>query len=148
MDVILLEKVDNLGSLGDKVKVKAGYGRNYLIPTGKATPATPENVERFEARRAELEKAAADALAAAEARRDALDGLVVEITSKAGEEGKLFGSVGTGDIVRAVVDAGHEIEKHEVRMPEGAFRVIGEYEVVLHLHTDVNAALKVNVTAE
>lgn len=148
MDVILLEKLDNLGGLGDKVKVKGGYGRNYLIPTGKATPATPENVARFEARRAELEKAAAEALAAAEARRERLEGLEITITSKAGEEGKLFGSVGTGDIVRAVTDAGHAVEKHEVRLPEGAFRMVGEYEVMLHLHTDVNVAIRVNVTPE
>lgn len=148
MDVILLENIDNLGNLGDKVKVKAGYGRNYLIPTGKATPATAENVARFEARRAELEKAAADALAEAEARRQGLEGLEVTITSKAGEEGKLFGSVGTADIVHAVEDAGHTIEKHEVRMPEGAFRMVGEYEIMLHLHTDVNVAIHVNVTPE
>jgi len=148
MDVILLEKVDNLGGLGDKVKVKAGYGRNYLIPTGKATPATPENVARFEARRAELEKTAADALAAAETRRQGLEGLEVTITSKAGEEGKLFGSVGTTDIIQAAADAGHTIEKHEVRMPEGAFRMVGEYEVMLHLHTDLDVAIRIHVTPE
>lgn len=148
MDVILLEKVDNLGGLGDKVKVKAGYGRNYLIPTGKATPATPENVARFEARRAELEKTAADALAAAETRRQGLEGLEITITSKAGEEGKLFGSVGTTDIIQAAADAGHTIEKHEVRMPEGAFRMVGEYEIMLHLHTDVDVAIRINVTPE
>jgi len=148
MDVILLEKVDNLGGLGDKVKVKAGYGRNYLIPTGKATPATPENVARFEARRAELEKTAADALAAAETRRQGLEGLEITITSKAGEEGKLFGSVGTTDIIQAAADAGHTIEKHEVRMPEGAFRMVGEYEVMLHLHTDLDVAIRIHVTPE
>ena len=148
MDVILLEKVDNLGGLGDKVKVKSGYGRNYLIPTGKATPATAENVARFEARRAELEKVAAEALAAAEARREDLEGLELTIPSKVGEEGKLFGSVGTGDIVQAAATAGHTIEKHEVRMPEGAFRMVGEYDVALHLHTDVNVTIRVNVTAE
>lgn len=148
MDVILLEKVDNLGGLGEKVKVKAGYGRNYLIPTGKATPATPENVARFEARRAELEKTAADALAAAETRRQGLEGLEITITSKAGEEGKLFGSVGTTDIIQAAADAGHTIEKHEVRMPEGAFRMVGEYEVMLHLHTDLDVAIRIHVTPE
>ncbi|WP_297529560.1 50S ribosomal protein L9 [Thiohalobacter sp.] len=148
MEVILLEKVANLGNLGDKVKVRPGYGRNFLIPQGKATPATPENVARFEARRAELEKAAAEALAAAEARRDALEGFAVEIAAKAGDEGKLFGSVGTSDIARALTEAGHPVERHEVRLPEGPFRTTGEFDVQLHLHTDVEATVKLTIVAE
>ncbi len=148
MEVILLEKVANLGNLGDKVKVRPGYGRNFLIPQGKATPATPENVAKFEARRAELEKAAAEALAAAEARREALEGFAVEIVAKAGDEGKLFGSVGTGDIARALTEAGHPVERHEVRLPEGPFRTTGEFDVQLHLHTDVEATIKLTIVAE
>lgn len=148
MEVILLQKVDNLGSLGDKVKVRAGFGRNYLIPQGLAKPATPENVAEFEARRAELEKAAADALAAAEARKAKLDGLEVSITSKSGGEGKLFGSIGTVDIADAVTALGHELERREVRMPEGPIRTTGEHEVELHLHADVNATIKVVIVGE
>lgn len=148
MQVILLEKVENLGNLGDKVKVRAGYGRNFLIPQGKATAATPANIARFEERRAELEKAAAEALAGAEARKAKLDGLVVTIAAKAGDEGKLFGSVGTTDIAHAATAAGYTIERHEVRLPEGPFRALGEYEVAIHLHTDVNATIKLNITAE
>jgi large subunit ribosomal protein L9 len=148
MEVILLEKVDNLGGLGDKVKVKGGYGRNYLIPSGKATLATPANVARFEERRAELERSSSDALTAAKARRDALEGLEVTIAAKAGDEGKLFGSVGTSDIVHTLGEAGYVIERHEVRLPEGAFRVIGEYEVSLHLHADVDATIRVIVVPE
>lgn len=148
MQVILLEKVENLGNLGDQVKVRAGYGRNYLIPQGKATTATPENVARFEARRAELEKAAAEALAAAQARKAKLDGMTVTITAKAGDEGKLFGSIGTGDIARAVTETSQAIERHEVRLPEGAFRALGEYEIELHLHTDVDATIKLIIAAE
>ena len=148
MEVILLEKVDNLGGLGDKVKVKGGYGRNYLIPSGKATLATPANIARFEERRAELQRLSSDALTAAKARRDALEGLEVTIAAKAGDEGKLFGSVGTSDIVHALAEVGHVIERHEVRLPEGAFRVIGEYEVSLHLHADVDATVRVIVVPE
>ena len=148
MEVILLKKVDNLGGLGDKVKVRAGYGRNFLIPQGLAKPATPENIAEFEARRADLEKAAADALAAAQARKEKLEGLVVTITSKSGGEGKLFGSVGTVDIADAVVAAGQELERREVRMPEGPIRVAGEHEVELHLHADVNATIKVVIIGE
>ena len=149
MEVILLEKVDNVGSLGDKVSVKSGYARNYLIPQGKAVFASPENIKAFEERRAELEKQAAEKLAAAESRKAQLVALEdgVTIAHKAGEEGKLFGSVGTSDIVAACADAGIEIAKSEVRMPEGAFRVTGEYTVTIHLHTDVDAELKVNVVA-
>lgn len=148
MQVILLEKVENLGNLGDQVKVRAGYGRNYLIPKGKATPATPANIARFQERRAELEKAAAEALAAAEARKAGLESLTVTIAAKAGDEGKLFGSIGTGDIAHAVTAAGQAVERHEVRLPEGPFRALGEYEVELHLHTDVNAMIKLIIVAE
>ena len=148
MEVILLEKVENLGNLGDRVNVKPGYGRNFLIPSGKATPATEEHIKAFEERRAELEKAAADSLASAEARRDQLADMTVTITAKAGDEGKLFGSGGTSDIAEAVVAAGVNIERHEVRLPEGAFRQIGEYKVDIHLHTDVNAEITLVVEAE
>jgi large subunit ribosomal protein L9 len=148
MDVILLEKVENLGNLGDKVKVRSGYGRNFLIPKGKAKPATAENIKHFEERRAELEKAAAEAVAAAEARKAQLEGLTVTINAKAGDEGKLFGSVGTTDIAEAITQAGVEVERHEVRLPEGALRAVGEYEIELHLHTDVNATVKVVVAPE
>jgi large subunit ribosomal protein L9 len=149
MEVILLDKVDNLGNLGDKVSVKAGFGRNYLIPTGRAVPATADNVKVFEERRAELEKQAAEKLAAAEARKAQIEGLgKVTISHKAGEEGKLFGSVGTSDIADACTAAGAEVAKAEVRLPEGPFRVAGEYEVELHLHADVNATISVEVIAE
>ncbi len=148
MEVILLQKVDNLGGLGDKVKVRAGYGRNFLIPKGLAKPATPENIAEFEARRAELEKAAAETLAAAQARKENLEGLEIRITSKSGGEGKLFGSVGTVDIADAVTAMGHELERREVRMPEGPIRTLGEHEVELHLHTDVNATIKVVIVDE
>lgn len=148
MDVILLEKVENLGNLGDHVKVRSGYGRNYLIPTGRATLATPENVAKFEARRAELEKMASEALTAANARRQALEGMAVTIKANAGEEGRLFGSVGTTDIAQALTGAGIKVERHEVRLPAGSFRQVGEYEVTVHLHTDVDAQVKVVIIAE
>jgi len=149
MEVILLEKVENLGNLGDRVKVRPGYGRNYLLPQGKATIASPENIERFEQRRAELEKAAAEALQAAEARREKLDGLSVTITANAGEEGKLFGSIGAGEVAEALSAAsGVEVEKREVRLPAGPLRNVGEHEVTVHLHTDVNVAVTVVVAAE
>lgn len=149
MEVILLEKVRNLGNLGDKVKVRAGYGRNFLVPTGKAVPATEENVAKFEARRAELEKAANEQLAAAQARADQLTALGrVVVTHKAGDEGKLFGSVGTGDIAEAVTAAGVSVEKREVSLPEGALRNVGEFEIEFQLHTDVVAKLTVSVEAE
>jgi large subunit ribosomal protein L9 len=148
MEVILLEKVENLGSLGDRVHVKPGYGRNFLIPSGKATPATEEHIKAFEARRSELEKTAADALSEAEARRGMLSDMTVTITAKAGDEGKLFGSIGTADIAAAIVTAGVEVERSEVRLPEGAFRRLGEYRVQLHLHTDVNTELTLVIEAE
>jgi len=133
MEVILLEKVENLGNLGDRVNVKPGYGRNFLIPSGKA---------------AELEKAAAESLAVAEARLEKLMDMTITIAAKAGEEGKLFGSVGAIDIAEAIVAAGVEIERSEVRLPEGAFRNIGEYKVQLHLHSDVNSEITLIVEAE
>jgi len=148
MEIILLEKIENLGAMGDKVIVSPGYGRNYLVPQGKAKAATAENIAEFEARRAELEQAAAEALAAAEARRDQIDGKTVEIVAKAGDEGKLFGSIGTADIADAIKATGVEIERNEIRLPEGAFRQVGEYDVVLHLHTDVDATIKLVVSAE
>ncbi|MES9962681.1 MAG: 50S ribosomal protein L9 [Candidatus Sedimenticola sp. 20ELBAFRAG] len=147
MDVILLEKVDNLGGLGDKVSVKPGYGRNFLIPGGKAVAATKANLEAFEARRAELEAQASEALAAAETRKTAIEALSVIVARKAGDEGRLFGSVGTGDIADAVNEAGVELAKREVRLPDGPFHTTGEYEVQLHLHTDVDAILKLTVAA-
>ena len=148
MEIILLEKIENLGAMGDKVTVKPGFGRNYLVPKGKAKPATPENIAEFEARRVELEKVAAEALAQAEARREQLDGKTINIAAKAGEEGKLFGSIGTTDITDAVKAAGIDIERNEIRLPEGAFRQVGEYDVTLHLHSDVNATIKLVITAE
>jgi large subunit ribosomal protein L9 len=148
MDIILLQKVDNLGDLGDTVHVKRGYGRNYLIPSGRAVPATPENLKAFEARRAELQKEAAEKLAEAQRRKQVLDGMAISIPCKAGDEGRLFGSVGTVDIATAVTDAGVELEKKEVILPNGAFRVAGEYEVDLHLHADVDATLKLTIVPE
>jgi len=148
MDVILLEKVANLGNLGDKVKVKSGFGRNFLVPYGKAVPATEANVKEFEARRAELEKAAADKLSTAQSRGEALDGTSITITSKAGDEGKLFGSIGVRDIADAVTASGTELEKSEVKMPEGPIRATGEYEIELQLHSDVTVAIKVVVIGE
>lgn len=148
MQVILLEKIGKLGELGQQVHVKPGYGRNYLIPSGKAVPATPENIEKFEARRAELEKAQEEVLAAAQARVEKLNALEVTLQRKTVSEDRLFGSVGVTDIVTAVAEAGHEITRHEVRLPDGPFRSLGEHEVELHLHTDVNARIKLTIAAE
>lgn len=148
MEVILLKKVGHLGGLGEKVSVRAGYGRNYLIPSGHAVPATEANLKAFEESRAELEKEAADTLASAEARRDQLDGLTVTVARKAGDEGRLFGSVGTGDIAAVVTEMGMQLAKQEVRLPEGAFRAAGEYEVALHLHADVDATIKLEIVPE
>jgi large subunit ribosomal protein L9 len=148
MEIILLEKIANLGTMGDKVNVKPGYGRNYLIPQGKAAAATSENIAEYEARRAELEKASADALAAAQTLRDQLLGKVITITSLAGEEGKLFGSVGTADIAHALTEGGVVVERHQVRLPEGAFRVVGEHDVLIQLHTDVDVTIKLLIEAE
>lgn len=148
MDVILLEKIDRLGALGDVVNVKPGYARNYLLPSGKAKVASPDNIKELEERRAELEARAAEMLAAAEARREKLDGMAVTITAKSGTEGKLFGSVGTADIADAVVAAGVEVEKKEVRLPTGPIRVAGEYDIELHLYTDVDATIRLIVVGE
>ncbi|MCF7981849.1 MAG: 50S ribosomal protein L9 [Pseudomonadales bacterium] len=148
MEVILLEKVGKLGNLGDKVAVKAGYGRNYLIPYGKAVSATEKNLADFEARRAELEKAAAEAKASADTRSQGLEGKEILITAKAGDEGKLFGSVGTKDVADAISAAGHAIEKREVRMPEGAIRQVGTYDISLQLHSDVVVTVKVIIQPE
>lgn len=148
MEVILLEKVDNVGKIGDKVKVKSGYARNFLIPKGKATLATPANVAKFEARRAELEAKAAAEITEAQGRAKKLEGLVLTIKMQAGAEGKLFGSVGTVDIAEAIGKHGVEVERSEVRLPEGPLRTLGEHVVDLHLHSDVNVELKVVVEAE
>jgi large subunit ribosomal protein L9 len=149
MEVILLENIGNLGGLGDKVDVKAGYGRNFLIPHGKAVAATANNLAEFETRRAELEAIAAAALSAAEARAEAINALgLVSIEANAGEEGKLFGSVGTRDIAAAVTAAGCDIDKAEVRLPEGALRDLGEYEVAIQVHGDVTASVVIAVIPE
>lgn len=148
MEVILLEKIANLGNLGDKVTIKPGYGRNFLLPKGKAVAATPEKIQEFEARRAELEKIAAEKLAAAQARAEAIGQVKVTIKHKAGEEGKLFGSVGTQTIAEAITEAGAAVEKHEVRLPEGVIRQVGEYDIVINLHSDVDVTVPVVIEAE
>lgn len=149
MEVILLEKVRNLGALGDKVKVKSGYGRNFLVPKGKAVYATKDNTAKFEARRAELEKAAAEHFQAAEARKATLVALQsVTITSKAGDEGKLFGSISTRDIAEAITNAGVEVCKSEIHLPMGALRQVGEYDLEIELHSDVMAVVKIIVASE
>jgi large subunit ribosomal protein L9 len=147
VDLILMKKVRGLGELGDKVSVRAGYGRNYLIPSGLAKPATAENLKEFDARRAELEREAAEALAAAETRKAKLEGVIVTIPRKAGDEGRLFGSVGAADIATAITDGGIDVEvlKNEVRMPGGPFRATGDYDVALHLHSDVDVTVRVEV---
>lgn len=148
MELILLEKIQNLGDLGDLVKVKAGYGRNYLVPQGKAALATKENLEQFKVRRAELEAAAKDKLGQAIARQTSLADVSVEITANASDEGNLYGSIGPREISQALSDIGHEVNKSEVIMGEGPLRHIGEFDVVLHLHTDVEAVIKVKVMPE
>jgi large subunit ribosomal protein L9 len=148
MDVILLQKVANLGNIGDRVKVRSGYGRNFLLPEGKATLATPDNVARFEARRDELEKAAREHLSSAEERREALKDFKLTITAKAGTEGKLFGSIGTADIAEALSKTGFKVERSEVRMPNGPLRMVGEHSVGLHLHADIDVPLAVLIVAE
>ncbi len=149
MEVILLEKVRNLGGLGDQVKVKSGYGRNYLIPRGKAVMATQENIAKFEERRADLEAKAAEQLGTAQGRAEKLAGLgAVTIVARAGDEGKLFGSVTASDVADAVTAAGVEVAKSEVKMPEGALRQTGEYELMVQLHTDVTQNITVQVVAE
>ncbi len=148
MNIILLKRVDNLGNLGDKVNVKAGYGRNFLIPTGRAVPATDSNMKAFEERRATLEKEAADLLSTANARKAKLDDLTITVACKTGDEGRLFGSIGTADIAAAATEAGVELSKKEIRLPEGPFRIAGEYEVALHLLAEVDATLKLNIVPE
>jgi large subunit ribosomal protein L9 len=149
MNIILLDKVAKLGGLGDQVSVKAGYARNYLFPSGKAVPANADNVERFEQRRSELEKQLAATLNSAQARADRLGALSdVTIVSKAGDEGKLFGSIGTRDIADAVTSAGVDLAKAEVRMPHGTLRETGEFDITVQLHADVTTTVKVAVIAE
>lgn len=149
MEVILLEKTRNLGNLGDKVKVRSGYGRNFLIPQGKAVPATEGNIKHFQERRAELEKQANEKLASAQARADRLIEIAaVTVSAKAGDEGKLFGSVGTRDIADAITAAGLQVTKAEVLMPNGLIRTVGDFEITLQLHSDVAASIKVSVVPE
>ena len=148
MDVILLEKMHRLGNLGDTVSVKAGYGRNYLIPSNKAVPATDDNVAKFEERRAGLELAQAEILSAAEARKIEVDSVEVSIFANAGPEGKLFGSVSNIDIAELLVAAGHKIEESEIRMPEGPIKNVGEFEITLAFTQDVTATIMVSVVAD
>jgi large subunit ribosomal protein L9 len=148
MEIILLQKVANLGQIGDRVKVKSGYARNFLVPTGRATLATAANIAKFEAQRAVLEAKAAEGLQQAQQRAAALESFKLELKAKAGTEGKLFGSIGTADIAEAAVKAGHPITRSEVRMPTGPIRTTGEHQVQLHLHTDVNVTLAVTIVAE
>ena len=148
MEVILLQKVANLGNIGDRVKVKPGFGRNYLLPQGKAALATAANVAKFEERRADLEKRAADDVAAARTRAARLEGHALSITAKVGGEGKLFGSIGTADIAEALSADGIEVERSEVRLPGGPIRLVGEHHVKVHLHSDVEVDLTVTVVAE
>lgn len=147
MNVILLDNVENLGSIGDLVKVKPGFGRNFLIPQGKAALATAENIKQIEARRAELEKAAADELAAAKKRAKAISGVELVIGANAGSEDKLFGSVGPIDIVEAFKAIQIEVERSEIRMPDGPIHELGEFDIGVHLHSEVNADVKVRVVA-
>jgi large subunit ribosomal protein L9 len=148
MEVILLQKVANLGNIGDRVKVRSGFGRNFLLPQGKATLATPENVARFEERRAELERAAREHLSSAEERAVAMKDFKLTIRAKAGTEGKLFGSIGTSDIAEACTREGFKIERSEVRLPNGPLRTVGEHAVSLHLHADIDVPLHVTIVAE
>jgi large subunit ribosomal protein L9 len=148
MEVILLEKIANLGDIGDRVNVRPGFGRNFLLPGGKATLATAENVARFETRRAELETKAAADLDNARARAETLKDFRLSITAKAGSEGKLFGSIGTTDIAEACQQAGHAIERAEVRLPGGPIRMVGDHVITLHLHSDVDVEVPLTVIAE
>ena len=148
MQVILLKKVPNLGALGEKVAVRPGYGRNFLIPGGYAAPATEANLKAFEERRAELEREAAAAAARAEEQKVVMEGLSVTIARKSGDEGRLFGSVGTADIAAAASEAGVEIERHQVRLPNGPLRAVGQYEIAVHLHADVQGNLKIEIVSE
>jgi large subunit ribosomal protein L9 len=148
MEVILLQKVANVGNIGDRVKVRSGFGRNYLLPQGKATLATPANIEKFEARRAELEKIAREQLSSAEERAAAMKDFKLTITAKAGTEGKLFGSIGTSDVAEAANKAGFKVQRSEVRMPNGPLRTVGDHTVSLHLHADIDVELPVTIVAE
>ena len=148
MEVILLEKIANLGELGQVVKVKDGYARNFLIPQGKAKRATEENKKQFEARRAELEKAQAAALGKAQERGKKLEGLTLQITQKAGPDGRLFGSVTNYDIVEALNKQGHEVERAQIRMPQGPLKQVGEFPIEIGLHTDVAVTITVSVLGE
>lgn len=148
MEVILLEKIRNLGDIGDKVNAKAGFARNYLLPQKMAVTATPNNISKFEERRAELEKEAADLLTVAESRAEALGKLTINISVRASEEGKLFGSVGTHEIVNAIKELGVEVDKKEIILPQGPIHQLGEFEINLQLHTDVNVLLRINVVVE
>ncbi|HEY9381297.1 MAG TPA: 50S ribosomal protein L9 [Burkholderiales bacterium] len=148
MQIILLEKVINLGGLGDVVRVKDGYARNFLIPQRKAKRATPDNLAEFETRRAELEKVQAEQLAAAQAKGAEIDGLTVQITRKAGVDGRLFGSVSTSDIAEALEAQGHPVERAAVRLPQGPLKIVGDYDVSVSLHTDVTINIKVAVLGE
>jgi len=148
MEVILLEKIDNLGTIGDRVKVRSGYGRNYLLPKGKATLATPENVAIFEERRAELERKQAEEMATAEGRAARIGALSIKLLAKAGTEGKIFGSIGTIDIAAAATEAGVPVERAEVRLPNGPLKTLGEHEIEIHLSSDVNVNLRIEVIAD
>lgn len=148
MQVILLEKIGKLGELGQQVNVKPGYGRNYLIPNGKAVPATPENVGKFEAQRAELEKAQADSLATAQGRAEKLNELEVTLHRKVVSDDKLYGSVGINEIAAAIADSGLEVTKREINLPDGPFKSVGEYDVELRLHADVDARIKLVIAAD
>jgi large subunit ribosomal protein L9 len=148
MQVILLEKVGKLGGLGDQVNVKSGYGRNFLFPQGKAVPATAANVEAFEARRAELEAAAAEKLGGAEARAEKINAVAITIETNAGDEGKLFGSIGAREIADAITAAGVEVVKSEIRLPNGPVREVGEFDITIQVHSDINAVVKLTVVAE
>jgi len=148
MQVILLEKISNLGALGEIVKVKAGFARNYLIPKGKAQRATPENLAHFETRRAELEKAQSEMLRASQEHAAKLEGVAIQLTRRASVDGRLFGSVTAYDIVEALAEGGHEIERSAIRMPQGPLKMVGEHEVAVALHSDVVVHIKVAVLGE
>lgn len=148
MQVILLEKITNLGGLGDVVKVKSGFARNYLIPQGKAQRATAANLAEFEKRRGELEKLQAEALGAAQARAATLDGVMIQLTRRAGVDGRLFGSVTTYDITEALTELGHEVERSAIRMPQGPLKSVGDHDIAVALHSDVVVHIKVSVLGE
>ena len=149
MEIILMENIENLGSIGDKVNVKSGFARNYLVPHGKAKMATAANLAEFEARRAELEKAAAEALQLAQQRKQQIEALgPIDLSARVGAEGKLFGSIGVADVSEAIEALGVSVEKSEIRMPEGAFRQVGEHQVDIHLCTDVDTQVTINIIGE